>query len=73
MAVIAVAEHEAGGLADLERELGRNDFVGPAANAVGAEIATRHRMPLDAQLTVLQPRNSRFIGGRRMPGSRQPL
>ena len=48
MAVLAVLEHQPGGLADLERQFGGNDPVGPAANAVGAEITTNHAMPLDA-------------------------
>ena len=55
MAVLAVAEHEARGLSDLERELRRDDLVGPAANAVGTEISARHEKPLDAFLLALHP------------------
>ena len=46
MAVFAVLEDQPGGLADLERQFRGNDPVGPAANAVGAEIATNHDIPL---------------------------
>ncbi len=55
MAVLAVLEHQPGGLTDLERQFGGNDFVGPAANTVGAEITTNHAMPLDAYFTALSP------------------
>src|ERR1035437_5646877 len=37
MPVLAVLEDQPGGLPDLERQFGGNDFIGPAANAVGAE------------------------------------
>ena len=55
MAVVAVLEHQPGGLPDLERQFGGNDPVGPAANAVGAEITTNHAMPLDAYFAALSP------------------
>ncbi len=55
MAVLAVLEHQAGGLADLERQFGRDHAVGPAANAVGAEITTNHELPLDAYFTASSP------------------
>src|SRR6185437_4476710 len=42
MAVIAIAEDQPGRLPDLEREFRRDDAVGTATNAVGAEIATNH-------------------------------
>ena len=42
MAVLAAAEGQAGGLADLERQFRRDDAVGAAANAVGAEILANH-------------------------------
>ena len=42
MAVLAVLEHHARGLPDLERELRRDRAVGAAANAVGAEILANH-------------------------------
>jgi hypothetical protein len=42
MTVIAALENQAGGLPNLERELRRNHAIGPAANSVGAEIATTH-------------------------------
>ncbi len=42
MAMLAIAENEPGRLADLERQLRRDHAIGPAANAVGAEIATNH-------------------------------
>ena len=61
--MFAVPEDQAGGLADLERQLRRNHFVGPAANAVGAEIATNHEMPLDAPFGLV-PCDLWFIGGR---------
>ena len=55
VAVFAILEHQPGRLTDLERQLGRNDPIGPAANAVGAEITTNHAMPLDAYFTVSSP------------------
>jgi len=53
MAMLAVAEDQPGGLPDLERELGGNDFVGPAANAVGPEISARDVLPLDASFGLV--------------------
>ena len=46
MAVLAALEDEAGGLADLERELRRDHAVGAAANAVGTEIFASHALEI---------------------------
>ena len=45
VAVVAVLEHQARGLPDLERKLRRDRAVGAAANAVGAEILANHALP----------------------------
>ena len=42
MAMLAAAEHKAGRLSDLERQLRRDHAVGAAANAVGTEILANH-------------------------------
>ena len=46
VAMLAALERQAGRLADLQRDLGGDLGVGPAANAVGAEIFARHRRAL---------------------------
>ena len=69
VAVIAVLEHQPGGLADLERQFRRNDLVGPAANAVGAEITTNHELPLTPTLRS-RARYGWSIGGRPTPAPR---
>ena len=67
MAVFAVLEDQPGGLTDLERQFRGNDPVGPAANAVGAEITTNHEMPLDAYFIRPCAPQRLVIGGRRTP------
>ena len=42
VAVLAALKHQARGLTDLERELGRDHAIGAPANAIGAEISTCH-------------------------------
>ena len=42
VAVVAALEHEAGRLPDLQGEFRRDDAVGAAADAVGAEMLARH-------------------------------
>jgi hypothetical protein len=42
MAVVATAERQAGGLADLERQFWRDDTVGTATDAVSAEVLANH-------------------------------
>ena len=50
MAMIAATKGEAGRLADLHRHLARDLGVGPAANAVGAEILAPHQRASQARL-----------------------
>jgi hypothetical protein len=45
VAMLAAAEHQSGGLSDLECQFRRDHAVGAAANAVGAEIFTDHGSP----------------------------
>ena len=56
VAVLATAEGEAGGLADLQGEVRRDDAVRPPANAVRSEIFARHRdsVPSGASRPVLR-------------------
>ena len=54
VAMLAAAEDEAGGLTDAKREIGRDHLVGFAANAIGAEIFTRHpTAPLPAHIAQI--------------------
>ena len=46
MAMLAAPERRSGRLADAKREFGRNDAIGPAANAVCAKISADHRVPV---------------------------
>ena len=62
VAMVAVAEHQAGGLAHLERKLRRDRGVGAATNAVGSEMLadhTPHRTRIDA---VLRACPDRLVG-----------
>ena len=55
MAMLAALKHQAGRLADLERQLRRDQTVGAAANAVGAEIFATHVSPSIARVSPLSP------------------
>ena len=45
MAMVAALKHQPGRLPDLQRQLRRDQSVGTAANAVGAEIFAAHVSP----------------------------
>ena len=64
VAVVAVLEDEPDRLADLQREFRRDDAVGPAANAVGAEILASHQSPLRFG-PVSGPSSSSLLGAMR--------
>ena len=59
--VIAAAEDDAGGLADLQGEVGRDHAIGAPADAVGAEISAAH--------VVFRSRRARRQGRARFVGS----
>src|SRR5687768_2944779 len=73
MTVLAALEVEAGGLADLERQLRRNHLVGETANAVGAEIFASHdprfsRLPASTSIESACARYTSKIMSNRYPG-----
>ena len=51
--MLAALENQAGCLAHLERELGRDHAIGAAANAVGAEILASHKSPASDAFAVV--------------------